>query len=723
MSVNQNSPQRAPHNNDVIDLAKLFGLLLDSRGFILGVTFVFAIFGVSYALLATPIYKTDALIQVEQKSTGMPALSSEMTDLFSTESPATTEIEILKSRMVLGKTVDNLNLTTVASANHFPIIGKGLSRFTGSAPYIDIARFELPEDALPDSYTLTLINKEQGRYTLTNSEDREILTGKIGALAENDDYTLFVTNIQADEGDSFSVGKISRLDAIQNLQQDLSVSERGKQTGILQLSLTGENRSDIQAILNDISENYLLQNVARNSAEAESSLIFLKKHLPEIKQQLTKAEDKLNIYRQNNESVDLNMEAKSTLDVMVTLESQLNELTFKESDISKLYTKQHPAYQALLDKRQTLLNEKKRLEKRIEKLPKTQREILRMARDVEVTQQIYIQLLNKVQELNIVKASTVGNVRIIDSAQAYTNAVKPKKPLIAVLATLLGGMLSVAIVLLRAAMHKGVESPDDIEEIGLPVYSVVPLSDLQLDKEKLTKKGRKLTIKDTLLALINPADLSIEALRSLRTSLHFAMMEASNKVLMISGPAPSMGKSFIATNMAAVIAQSGQKVLLIGADMRKGHIHKILQCDEKPGLSEYLSGQCTLENIIQSIEFEGLDCITRGTIPPNPSELLMHPRLKVLLDWAEDNYDCIIIDTPPILAVTDAAIIGKHAGTTFMVGRFAQTSLKEIEIAKHRFEQNGIEVKGFILNAVEKKASVKYGSYGYYNYEYKSDSK
>ncbi|MGB2079144.1 MAG: polysaccharide biosynthesis tyrosine autokinase, partial [Vibrio sp.] len=688
---------------------------------IIAVTFVFAVLGVSYALLATPIYKTDALIQVEQKSSGMPALNTDMADLFATESPATTEIEIIKSRMVLGETVDNLHLTIQASPNYMPVIGKGLARLTGNSKHIQVQRFDIAPHIIPDAYTLTLVDETQGTYSLEDSEGNTVLEGKVGELAKakDDSIELLVDSIKAEAGSSFTLSKTSRLDAIQRLQQNLSVSERGKQTGILTLSFTGENRAKIQAILNDISNNYLMQNVARNSAEAESSLVFLKKHLPEIKTELTKAEDKLNAYRQNNESVDLNMEAQSTLDVMVTLESQLNELTFKESDISQSFTKNHPAYKSLLDKRKQLLAEKARLEKRIEKLPQTQREVLRMTRDVEVTQQIYIQLLNKVQELNIVKASTVGNVRIIDSAQSYTNPVKPKKPLIAVLATLLGGMLSVAIVLLRAALHRGIESPDEIEAIGMPVYAAVPLSAKQASLDKL-KNRKNQRIQDTLLTLADPTDLSVESLRSLRTSLHFAMMETNNKVIMISGPSPSMGKTFIASNMAAVIAQSGKQVLLIGSDMRKGHLHKIMQTPTSPGLSDYLSGQVELDNIIYDVDFPHMHTIPRGTIPPNPSELLMHPRFEALLVWANEHYDTIVIDTPPILAVTDAAIIGKHAGTTFMVAKANQTSIKELEIAHKRFEQNGIDVKGVILNGMVKNASSRYGGYDHYHYEYSS---
>ncbi|MBP2698914.1 polysaccharide biosynthesis tyrosine autokinase [Photobacterium lucens] len=723
MSLTQNLANKAtPNTSDEIDLGKLFGILVDSRWSIIVTTLLFTFIGIAYALLATPVYKADALIQVEQKSTGMPALGGDMAELFSSESTATTEIEIIKSRMVLGETVDKLNLSVVATPNYIPVIGKGLARLSGESASIAISRFILPEHMQTNGYVLTVTNSEKGKYTLANSEGREILQGRVGELVEQNGISLFVTDIHAKDEATFTLSKISRLDAIQNLQRDLSISERGKQTGILQLSMTGKNRSEIKDILNDISQKYFLQNVERNSAEAEKSLVFLKKHLPEIKAQLNNAEERLNQYRQLNESVDLNLEAKSALEVMVNVEAQLNELTFKESDISQRFTKEHPAYIALLDKRKTLLAEKARLNKRVEKLPKTQQEILRLTRSVEVNQQIYVELLNKVQELSIVKASTVGNVRILDSAQTYSQAVKPKKALIVVLATLLGGMLSVAIALLRAAFHKGVETPDQIEELGLPVYASIPLSDSQTELLK-KQKGKKnnLTVEQTLLSVYNPADLSIEALRSLRTSLHFAMMEAKNNVLMISGPSPGIGKSFVSANLSSVIAKAGQRVLVIDADMRKGRMETQLCTDNKPGLSDYLCGKQEFANVVRETGVDGLDFIPRGDTPPNPSELLMHPRFKALVEWAQQNYDMVIVDTPPILAVTDAAIVGAHVGTTLLVGRFEQNTVKEIDVAKNRFEQNGIEVKGFILNAIVRKASSTYGgNYGYYNYSYDS---
>ncbi|WP_199451468.1 polysaccharide biosynthesis tyrosine autokinase [Vibrio harveyi] len=717
--ANQTISSSAP-TDDEIDLGKLFGILIDAKWFIIGITLLFATIGIAVALLSTPIYKADALIQIEQKSSGgISAMVGDMGELFAAESSATTEIEIeiIKSRMILGDTVDKFNLTTIATPDYLPFVGKGLARINGTQDYISVSTFEMPRTAQGYKHHLVVTDAEKGSFDVM-IEEQIVLSGVVGQTIEMNGYRIKVRELVAQNEDSFSIGKISKLDAINQLASQLSISERGAKTGIVSLSIEGEYPERNQQILNDVVQNYFLQNVRRNSAEAEQSLNFLKDHLPEIKEKLTGSEDVLNRFRQENESIDLNLEAQSTLKVMVALEAQLNELTFKESEISQKFTQDHPAYKSLLDKRQTLLQEKARLNRQVQKLPKTQREVLRMTRDVEVNQQIYIQLLNKVQELNIIKAGTVGNVRIIDSAQSYAIPVKPKKPLIVVLATLLGGMVAVAFVLVKTAFHRGVTSPDEIEQTGISVYASVPKSVQQLEvASKLKRKSNKDLL---LLAEENPADLSIEALRGLRTSLHFAMMEAKNNVLMISGPAPSIGKTFVSTNFAAVAAKTGQKVLLVDADMRKGYLQQCFGLTADNGLSDFLSGKISQDMVIKPTKVENLDVITRGQVPPNPSELLMHPRFVEFVEKASQEYDLVIIDTPPVLAVTDPSIVGAIAGTTLMVARFDQTTSKKLEVARSRFEQSGVEVKGVILNAIEKKAASSYG-YGYYNYAYKSE--
>ena len=344
-----------------------------------------------------------------------------------------------------------------------------------------------------------------------------------------------------------------------------------------------------------------------------------------------------------------------------------------------------------------------------------------MTRDVEVTQAIYVNVLNKVQELQVAKAGTVGNVRIIDEALVGPGPIEPKKPLIVVLATLLGGMLSVGLVLVRGLLRRGVESPEQIEETGLPVYATVPLSDAQQKlikriKHKRDRKGQE--VATAVLAEKAPADTSIEALRSLRTGLHFATMEATDNRLVITGPSPGIGKSFIAVNLAAVCAQAGQKVLVVDADMRKGHIHYAFGGKSEGGLSDLLTGKAGLHEVIRPGNQEGLSYISRGSSPPNPSELLAHKRFSEFLAQVSEQYDLVILDTPPILAVTDAAVVARQCATTLMAVRFQFNTVKEIQIATRRLENAGVSPKGAILNAMERKAATYYG-YGYYNYSYK----
>ncbi|HBY1773554.1 TPA: polysaccharide biosynthesis tyrosine autokinase, partial [Klebsiella pneumoniae] len=344
--------------------------------------------------------------------------------------------------------------------------------------------------------------------------------------------------------------------------------------------------------------------------------------------------------------------------------------------------------------------------------------VLRLTRDVQVGQDVYLQLLNKEQELSITKASTVGNVRIIDNAVTQPDPIKPKKLLVIVVLTVFGTMLSLMYVIVKVAFHKGVQSAEQLEENGLNVYASIPLSDWQLKNVNNSRKKDKK--KFDVLIKENGADLAIEAIRGLRTRLYFAMLEAKNNILMISGPSPEIGKTFVSTNLAGVVAQAGQKVLLIDADMRRGYMHHYFGGLPNNGLSEILTGRVDYEKAVVHTDIAGLDYIGRGEIPPNPAELLMGSRIEKFLEWASGKYDLVLVDTPPILAVTDAAIIGRHVGTTLLVARFEKNTVKEIDVAKNRLEHSGVIVKGVILNAVTRKASNKYGEYAYYEYEYKS---
>lgn len=406
----------------------------------------------------------------------------------------------------------------------------------------------------------------------------------------------------------------------------------------------------------------------------------------------------------------------------------LSELKLKRVELERLYTREHPTYRSLMSQINQLEQQKQGLLKKIETLPMTQQELLRLTRDMQVTSQTYTLMLNKSQEQDILRAGNIGNVRVIDNADSnIEKPVKPMKTLIVLIATLLGALTAMVITFVRQAFYRGVESAEVIENLGMPVYASLPYSRQQerLEKRGKSTPGEERHGKDNqaaqvsrLLSITAPSELAIESLRSLRTSLHFAMLEARNNVLMISSPTPGAGKSFVSSNLAAIIAQTGKRVLLIDADMRKGYLHRLFGLQPKHGLSDTLAARLRSTEVINQTRIRHLDFISCGFAAPNPSELLMHDNFHKMLAELSPLYDLILVDTPPILAVTDATLVGRQAGTCLVVARFGMTTVKEIEACKRRLGQNGILIKGAIFNAVVRKATTSDYDCAAYGYNY-----
>ncbi|MDO6405905.1 MAG: polysaccharide biosynthesis tyrosine autokinase [Pantoea sp.] len=709
--------------SEEIDLGRIYGGLLDHRKLIIAVTSVVTLFAIVYALFVTPVYQANAMIQIEQKQ-GNALLNNISPMLPDTEPVSAPEIALLQSRMILGKTVNDLNLQAVISQQYFPLFGRGWARLTGEVPgKLSISQLYLPRtDETPPRITLTVVDNE--RFLVENGNVQ--FYGNVGSPITRDGMLLNVDSMHAQPGTKFTVKYISRQAAIASLLDNFDVEDQGKKTGILLLTLSSDDKARAASILNVISENYLEQNVARQRAEDTNSLDFLHQQLPQVRSDLDAAEDKMNLYRRQVDSVDLSLEAKAVLDQVVNVDSQLNELTFRESEISQLYTKDHPTYKTLLDKRQTLLQERDDLNKRISTMPATQQQVERLSRDVDSGRAIYMQLLNRQQELGVARSSIIGNVHIIDTAVTQPSPVLPQRTNMVVTALVAGFIFSLILVAGKMLLRRTIASAEQLEHIGVSVYANVPVSEWLNKQNQGVKRfgSKKSVVGSKFLAIENPADLAIEALRSLRTSLYFAMLQARNNVLMISGATQNVGKTFIASNLAAVVAQSGQRVLFIDADMRKGYAHKLFNHRGNKGLSDIISGQVNVVDLDKKVPGVGFDFISHGSIPPNPAELLSHKRFEALLTWASNNYDLVIVDTAPILAVTDAAIIGRYAGTSMLVARFEVNTIKEVQVSIKRFEHVGVEIKGCILNSVLNKAS-NYYVYGYsqYNYAYADEKK
>ena len=394
-----------------LDMGRLFAELFDHRLRIIFVTLCFAFFGGMYTLFATPQYSADALIQIEDKQQNSLLKSlNQLTPGYTPDSMA--EIQLLKSRMILGKTIDDLGLRYQVIQSRLPILGAGWARLTGEKPgALSLTFLQFPAQQAGDK-NLTVIAEGQNRFRVEAAGIRA--QGKTGQLLKMAGVSLLVSELDAPVGTRFQVKQRSLPQTINDLTTRFNVKEMGKDSGILSLSLTGASPELITRTLKSIADNYLQQNIARQAAQDSQSLDFLQRQLPSVRADLEQAEKRLNTYRQQRDSVDLSLEAKSVLEQIVNVDNQLNELTFREAEISQHFKKDHPSYRALREKRHTLENERARLSQRVSGMPSMQQEILRLSRDVDSGRAIYQQLLTRQQELNISRSSTIGNVRIID---------------------------------------------------------------------------------------------------------------------------------------------------------------------------------------------------------------------------------------------------------------------------------------------------------------------
>lgn len=737
--MTDNTPVKAASDAETIDLRELLGIFLDRKWLIVGVTGLFFVLSVAYALLATPIYRANGIVQVESKIPSIPGLA-ELTNLgpgAGAGVQATTEIALITSRSVVGTVVDQLDLEIQVEPERFPLVGGflarrfrssepgevaspwfGLSRYGWGGEVLSVFQLDVPDGLIGAELSLRTGDRP-GSFELYDDNGDLLLVGAVGEVAQGSGITLQVETLNANPGTRFRVKKLSRLHLIYGLQAQVNASERGRDSGILQLSYEHKDPLYAQNFLQAVAETYVRQNVDRNSAEYASQLDFVREQLPGLRQQVEAAQTAMNVYQTQEQSVDITLQTRGLLEQEVAVETSIQQLRLRQAEMDRSYTREHPAYRALLSQIGELEARKRGFQNQVSQLPDTQQELLRLSRDLQVSNELYTSMLNQAQQLDIARAGTVGNVRIVDEAVTdATSPVKPRKPLIVLIGLFLGGLVSTGYIFLSRILNPGIEDPSQIEDMGIPVYAAIPLSPVEESRSKGKATGKiRRPGSHFLLAVNEPADLSVEALRSLRTSLHFAMLEAKNNILVLSGPRPEVGKTFISSNLAAVVAQAGSKVLVIDADMRRGTLHKALGTSPDNGLSDLLVGKLDIASAVRKFgPLENLHYITRGGIPPNPSELLMHSNLPKLLESLAPNYDLVIIDTPPVLAVTDATIVAQYSGSTLLVTRFGVNQPKEIALAKRRFEQSGIKVRGAIMNAMERRATGYY-SYGYYNYQ------
>ncbi|AOZ08307.1 polysaccharide biosynthesis tyrosine autokinase [Cupriavidus malaysiensis] len=715
-----------------IDLTECLDVLVRYRWTFLLMVGVIACSGLAYAFLAKPVYRTDILIQVEEGATpsSTAKLVASVSPALDVKPAAAAEIELLRSRMVVGKAVDSLHLNIEAAPRYFPLLGTAIARynpvlsepgllgwggFAWGAEAISVARLDVPVRVEGRPIMVTALASDQFRAELHS--EGVTATGTVGTPlvipTPGGPVTILISQLDGRPGAKFVVRHIARSVAIDNLQNQLVILERGKQSGVIGISLEGSSAERTAAILNAIGTEYVDQNVRRKAAEAEKSLEFLEAQLPLLKQQVENAESRYNAMRNKRGTIDLSEESKLVLTQSVQIQTRLQELRQKRQELIARFTPNHPIIAILDGQIASLSSQLNGVTGKIEKLPEVEQDVLRLMRDVKVSTDLYQSLLNDVQQLRLVRASKIGTSRLVDMADVPLYPVRPKRLMIGGAAIVLGLVAGVLAVVLRRTLDGGITDADEIERLtGMTVYCTIPFSPQQGRRQgDAPSRG--------LLARDSPDDPALESLRGFRTALQFALLNSRNRVVLVTGPAPDVGKSFVCSNFAAVMASSGRRVVLVDADLRRGGLNHRFSTHRSPGLSEYLAGTA-LDAVLQRDVLPGVDFIATGAQPPQAADLLQSPNMDRLFDLLQASYDIVLLDTPPVLAAADAGILAARAGAVFLVARADKTTPDELIASQRAIQQAGGEVKGVLFNGLNVdgrwyRAHYRFGKYRYLN--------
>ena len=726
-------------DEDDLDIGRYIDVLLSNKWLIAAITLVVFLIGATYAFLERPIYESNMVVQVEDTGTGGKGILSEAGGLIDVKTPANAEIEIIRSRMIAGQAVEATKLYIAASPRYVPYVGGWLARratglsepgFLGLDGYVSgterilVSKFDVPTHMEGGLFTVTA--KADKQYTL-DYPGMQQLTGTVGTPLKADTGSgpieLTVTELAGKPGALFNLYRYAMLPTTIALQSSLILTERGKTSGIINVALQDTDPFKLTRVLNAVGDQYVKQNIERKAAEAQKTLAFLDVQLPQFKKQLEASEEVYNRYRNQKGTVAFSEEAALVLGQAVDRQTKLLDAQQRRRELEARFTSAHPAVQTLDSQIAALKTDMGEIQARIKGLPAIQQEAVRMERDVKVNTELYQQLLNNALQLRLVKEGKIGNVRVLDEAVVPQVPVKPNRKVIVAAALALGLFLGIVAAFVRSSfIEQRLRDPHEVEaDTGLPVFSTIPLSPVQ---SAIAKRRLSGATGVRLLAIESPDDPAVESLRSLRTAMQFAMLESPNNRVLITGPTPGVGKSFVTANFAALMAAAGKRTLLIDADLRRGHTHQYFGLQRHGGLSELIAGSLTVQQTVHRQVVPNLDFLATGPLPPNPSELLVSDSFKTNLERLSEQYDLVVIDAPPVLVAADTSTIATHAGTVLLVARADQSTMGELKESTRRLAMGGKAATGVLLNAMDvgrrAYAPYKYGRYRYTNYNYES---
>ncbi len=792
--------ERQPSAGDIVRLMRAH------IGQVLGIAACIAALAVAYAFLATPIYSSDVLVRVdppEPNAFGVAPQGQILTQ--AVQPPTQAEIAIMQSRSVIEPVIQQYKFGVLAVPHAVPVLGAltklfakpgvpiwpslrldpglgiDLDSYAWGGEQIDVASLTVP--AQLEDKKLDLKALDNGHYQLFDAAGRLLLSGTVGQPAQGNGVSMLVQGLVARPGTRFDVSGSNEVNTIHRFQGGLTVSDDGKDTGVVRITFSNRDPVVATGVANAIAQSYIAASIESHQGTDGKTLAFIQQELPRLRNDLQQAETDLTQFRTSSGSMEPVAEAQSYLQGGIDFQRQIALLQIQRTQLLQNFTPDSTQVHNVDQQLGQLNAYKQKFDARFSSMPASERENADLTRRAKVAEAIYTSMVNKAEELSVRRAGTTGNAHIVDQAVRPSLPIKPNRILVIGGGIGLGLLLAIAYVFVRYQVFGRVTDPMYIEQyLSVPLFGALGFSraqaGLEMSAEPLRSTqpesrvewnqsgnqsgiqsrsqsgsrsanpsgnpggnpggtdsasdevpmrpgwGARIGVAKTmnltaslppsahrLLARSFPHDAAMESLRRVRTALRFEMVHAPNKIVAFTGPTAATGKSFIAANLAVLQAQTGARVLLIDADMRCGRLASFFRQFNAGGLADVLRGSLPVRSAIRSVGIANLSFMACGAYPANPSELLMTRTFSQLLSEFDAQFDMVIVDTPPFLPVTDAAIVTPQAGATLLVLGSDMQSKKQVEDTVKGLDRTGAHLVGAVFNAMPTRQGA--GPYGH----------
>ena len=737
-----------PPRDGAVSARDMIRLLSDHVWAVVGVAFVTVALAAIYVSLATPVYTAGALVRIESPDPNELGTGPGGPLVVQASPPSTdAEVAMMQSREVLEPVINKFGYDLTVKAHTFPLLGLiaskfatpgqpsrawlGLQSYAWGGEEIHIDSLHVPPSL--ENAKLRLRALDNQHYELLDTDGSVLVNGQVGELATGQDVSMLVTHLVARPHTEFQVVALNSVNALKRFSRNLKVMEKGgKETGIVQIAFDSSSPAVAAGVANAVANGYVANTIRNRRMSDSKTLDFINQELPRLRDELKQSEGALSTYQSSSNTLQPTAEAQSYLQGGIDLERQIAALQLQRTQLLLHFQPTSGPVQNIDQQLAQLNAAKGSFDARFNKMPASERKDVDLTRNAKVAESIYVTMVNKAEELTVRRAGTTGDVQVVDTAARPADPVSPNIPVVLGASGGIGLMLGALFVFARSQLMMGVTDPRYVEwSLSIPVLGSVlyspqqaqlrramthslggvdtpygtampiPLLPAARARDDMAVGGALPPTAHYLLSRSFPYNASVEALRGVRTAMHFAGGNSSpDKTVVLTGPTPGSGKSFVAANLAVLEAETTKRVLLIDADMRCGHLAQAFGQPNSGGLSELLMGSMTSDQAIREVGVPGLSFISCGVYPPNPSELLMMPRFQALLDVFNKRFDLVIVDTPPLLAVSDASIIANRAGNTVLILRSGMQTEEEIEETVTKLRRAGATLGGAVFNAV-----------------------